>query len=88
MVEYHAAYYRVEDGWYMARVLDFPGVVTQGRTLTEARRMLRSGLQDMAEWYMADGQSFPKPNRRIRDKAAAVQEPIRLFARVKTGAAS
>ena len=29
MLEYHAAYYQVEDGWYMAQVLDFPGVVTQ-----------------------------------------------------------
>jgi len=23
MLEYHAAYYPIEDGWYMAKVLDF-----------------------------------------------------------------
>jgi hypothetical protein len=27
MLEYHAAYYEIEDGWYMAKMLDFPGVV-------------------------------------------------------------
>ena len=36
MREYHAAYYEIEDGWYMAVVMDFPGVVSQGRTLRSA----------------------------------------------------
>jgi predicted RNase H-like HicB family nuclease len=87
MLEYRAAYYQIEEGWYMGVVLDFPGVVTQGRTLTAARRMLRSALEDMADWYMEDGQPFPKPNARAKDKKAAVLEPIRLVAKAKTGAA-
>jgi predicted RNase H-like HicB family nuclease len=88
MLEYHAAFYEIEDGWYMGVVLDFPGVGTQGKTLNAARRMLRSALEDMAVWYMEDGQSFPKPNPRIKDKKAIAQESIRLFAKVKCGTAS
>jgi predicted RNase H-like HicB family nuclease len=88
MLEYHAAYYEIEDGWYMGVVLDFPGVVTQGKTLEHARRMLRSALEDMAAWYMEDGVSFPRPNPRARDKKAAVLQPIRLLAKAKVGAVS
>ncbi len=88
MLEYLAAYYLIEDGWYMGVVLDFPGVVTQGKTSNAARRMLRSALEDMAAWYMEDEKPFPKPNARAKDKKAAVLEPIRLIARAKSGAAS
>ena len=88
MLEYHAAYYRIEDGWYMGVVLDFPGVVTQGTTLNAARRMLRSALEDMADWYMEDGQAFPRPKPRAKDKKAAILEPIRLSAKAKSGVAS
>ena len=30
MLEYHAAYYEGEDGWVIAEVLDYPGVLSQG----------------------------------------------------------
>jgi predicted RNase H-like HicB family nuclease len=41
MIEYSSAYYHdPASGWYTARVLDFPGVLSQGKTLPQARRML------------------------------------------------
>ena len=49
MLQYHAAYYPIEDGWYMAKVLDFPGAVSQGRTLRSARGMIRDALRQVAE---------------------------------------
>ncbi len=49
MLEYHAAYYEIEDGWFMARVLDFPGALSQGRTLQSTRRMIRDALRGLAE---------------------------------------
>jgi predicted RNase H-like HicB family nuclease len=76
MLEYHAAYYEIEDGWYMVKVLDFPGVVSQGRTLRSARRMGRDALRSMVEWLMEDGQPLPKPNRRLRDKKAVFFEAL------------
>jgi predicted RNase H-like HicB family nuclease len=85
MLEYHAAYYPIEDGWYMARVLDFPGVVTQGRTLNSARRMLRDALREMALWNLERGEPFPRPKRKATDRKAIVLEPIRLTVRITSG---
>lgn len=86
MLEYHAAYYVIEDGWYMARVLDFPGVITQGKDLPAARRMLRDALREMSMWYLEEGRTLPRPNPRARDRKAAVQEPVRLTVRIQAGA--
>jgi predicted RNase H-like HicB family nuclease len=65
MLEYHAAYHRCGDGWYWVEVLDFPGVISQGRTLNSARRMIRDALRMMAEWYVADGKALPLPNAAV-----------------------
>ena len=63
MLEYHAAYYRLkeDDGWYAVRVLDFPGINTQGRTLREARFMVKDAIQVMVECYLDEGRRLPKP---------------------------
>jgi predicted RNase H-like HicB family nuclease len=84
MLEYHAAYYRIEQGWYLAKVLDFPGVVTQGKTLEGARRMLRDALREMAEWALEDGQSLPTPDPKSKDPRAEVVEPVRLTVRIRS----
>lgn len=86
MLKYHAAYYEIEDGWYLAEVLDFPGAISQGKTLKSARRMIRDALRVMAECYLDDGKPLPQPNPRARDRKAAFQELIPLKARFKTGA--
>ncbi len=86
MLEYHAAYYGIEDGWYMAEILDFPGVISQGRTLRSARRMIRDALRLMAECHMEDGQPLPRPNPRAKDKKAVFEEKIPLRIRIQTGA--
>jgi predicted RNase H-like HicB family nuclease len=84
MLEYHAAYYKIEDGWYMARVLDFPGTISQGRTLKSARVMIRDALKLMAECTLDLGQSLPRPNPRAKDHKAAYVEkiPLKITARV------
>jgi predicted RNase H-like HicB family nuclease len=79
MLEYRAAYYRnPKSGWYMAQVLDFPGAITQGRTLNAARRMLRDGLRLLAEYLLEEGKPLPLPKPSMKDKKADVVEPIRL----------
>ncbi len=89
MLEYKAAYYKEKDsGWFVAKVLDFPGVASQGRTLASARRMLQDALREMTEWLMEDGQPIPKPDPTLLDKQADVIEPIRLIIRVQAGAVS
>jgi predicted RNase H-like HicB family nuclease len=86
MLEYHAAYYKEESGWYVVRLLDFPGVLSQGRTLKSARRMIRDALRLMAECHIQEGQPLPKPNPRARDRRAEFSEAVRLRVRVESGA--
>lgn len=86
MIQYHAAYYEIEDGWYMARVLDFPGTITQGRTLKQARSMIRDALRQMAECTLEEGGTLPRPNPRARDKKAVFTEIIPLQIKARTGA--
>jgi predicted RNase H-like HicB family nuclease len=79
MIEYKAAYYHDPDsGWYTASVLDFPGVLSQGKTLDKARRMLRDALREMTEWLLEDGQGLPRPDPTASDPASTVIEPIEL----------
>jgi len=86
MILYTAAYYPdPKSGWYSASVLDFPGVLSQGKNLEHARRMLGDALRDMTEWYLEDGLALPKPQPGISDPEAAVLEPIELVIRARPG---
>lgn len=42
------------DGWWAAKVVEVPGVVTQGRTLAEAEENLQDALQQMLELLQED----------------------------------
>jgi predicted RNase H-like HicB family nuclease len=87
MLEYHAAYYEIEDGWYMAEVTDFPGVVSQGRTLRSARRMIRGALRLMAEWYVDEGRPLPRPDPKSKPSEGrpVFKEMIPLSFKARTG---
>jgi predicted RNase H-like HicB family nuclease len=76
VLEYHAAYYKGEDGWIVAIVLDFPGANSQGKTLLSARRMIRDALRMMAETHIEMGEALPTPNPKARDKKAIFTETI------------
>ena len=80
MLEYHAAYYKYpeDDGWYAVSLLDFPGVHTQGKTLREARLMVKDALKLMVECYLDEGKTLPKPNPNAADADAKRVETIRL----------
>ena len=43
--EYKVLYQPIEDGWIMATVPDLPGAVTQGRNLSEARKMIKEAVE-------------------------------------------
>lgn len=46
MTNYHVKV-EFDDGWYIGRVLERPGVTTQGRTLDELVEMLRDAIGAM-----------------------------------------
>ena len=51
MKHFHVAVIR-DEGWFVGRVLDRPGVTTQGRTLDELVLMLRDAIELM--WRVKD----------------------------------
>ncbi len=46
----------------VAEALDFPGAVTQGCVLTDARLMIASAMEDLAECLLEEGKPLPVPN--------------------------
>ena len=78
MLTYKAMYKFLEHGVH-AEVLDFPGTITSGDTLQEARRLLASALVDMAETALLHGEPLPQPDPSCTDPEADVEEPIHLL---------
>jgi predicted RNase H-like HicB family nuclease len=78
MVTYKAKFKFVEGGVH-GEVLDFPGVITCGDTLDEARRLLRCALVDMAETNLSLGDPLPVPDPTRSDADADIEEPIHLL---------
>jgi predicted RNase H-like HicB family nuclease len=64
MLRYHVAYYLPsgDDRMVVAEVLDFPGVLSQGFDLADARSMIASALEDIARTYLEDGKALPIPD--------------------------
>ncbi len=77
MIAYHAMYKTLQDAVH-AEVLDFPGVISVGDDLDQARRNLAAALVDMAETNLISGESLPTPNPHADDDEADLVEPIHL----------
>ncbi len=64
MLRYHVAYFlpQGDDRMVVAEVLDFPGVVSQGFDLADARVMIASALEEIAQMHLEEGKALPVPN--------------------------
>ena len=78
MLTYKAMFKFLDDGVH-GEVLDFPGTITSGRDLDEARRLLSSALVDMAETNLLLGEPLPSPNPEPSDNESDLEEPIYLI---------
>lgn len=78
MLQYHVAFYlpRGEERMVVAEVLDFPGAVSQGFDLADARDMIASALEEMAEAYLNEGKPLPTPSSAASDPDADYMELI------------
>jgi predicted RNase H-like HicB family nuclease len=78
MLRYHVAYYmpRGGDRMVVAEVLDFPGVLSQGFDLADARLMIANALEDIAQTHLEEGKALPVPNP---DATAADADLIELL---------
>lgn len=78
MLTYKAMYKFLAEGVH-GEVLDFPGVITFGLTLEEARQALADALVDMAETNLLLGEPLPQPDSTQSDPQADLEEPIHLL---------
>ena len=64
MLRYDVAFYlpRATGEMVVAEALDFPGAVTQGFDLPDARLMITSAMEDLAQCLLEEGKPLPTPN--------------------------
>jgi len=55
---YTAKYTKIEAG-YMGQLVEWPEVVTEGKTLEECREMLHDALREMITAYRQQGREIP-----------------------------
>ena len=77
MLRDHVAFYlpRTSGEMVVAEALDFPGGVTQGFDLPDARLMIASALEDLAQSLLEEGKPLPVP---ATDPSAANADLIEL----------
>jgi predicted RNase H-like HicB family nuclease len=64
VLRYHVAYYlpRAGEKMVVAEALDFAGAVSQGFDLADARLMISSAMEDLAQLLLEEGKPLPRPN--------------------------
>ena len=55
---YTAKYTKIESG-YMGQLVEWPEVVTEGKTFEDCRRSLKDALHEMVLAYQQMGKEFP-----------------------------
>lgn len=55
---YTAVYSKVKTG-YMGQIVEWPEVVTEGKTIEECRSMLEDAIREMIQAYRQQGKKIP-----------------------------
>ena len=86
MLRYHVAFSlpKAAGEMVVAEALDFPGAVTQGFDLADARLMIASALEDLAQALLEEGKPLPTPNPDSSAPAADLVELVPLSVHVGT----
>ena len=86
MLRYHVAFYlpRAGERMVVAEALDFPGAVTQGFDLADARLMISSAMEDLGQLLLEEGKPLPLPNPDAFAPDAALIELLPLSIEVGT----
>jgi predicted RNase H-like HicB family nuclease len=80
MLRYHVAFYlpRGTDRMVVAEALDFPGAVSQGFDLADARLMIASAIRELAEALLEEGKPLPLPAPEVSAPDADLIELVPL----------
>lgn len=86
VLRYHVAFYlpRGENRMVVAEALDFPGALSQGFDLADARRMIAAAIQELASVLLEQGQPLPQPRTDVEAPDADLIELIPLTVEVGT----
>ena len=73
MLRYHVAFYlpRAAGEMVVAEAIDFPGAVSQGFDLPDARLMIASAMEDLAQLLLEQGEPLPRPDSAASAENAA-----------------
>jgi predicted RNase H-like HicB family nuclease len=72
MEGFTAIYERTEDGWWVVSVPEIPGAHSQGRTLEEAREMIKDAVRLLLEVRREDAE------QEAAGKEDVVREPLEI----------
>ena len=80
MLRYHIAFYlpKAAGEMVVAEALDFPGAVTQGFDLPDARLMIASALEDLTQLLREEGRPLPVPCEEVHTPDADLIELVPL----------
>src|SRR5512142_1603213 len=84
MLRYLVAFYlpHAPGEMVVAEALDFPGAVSQGFDLPDARLMIASALEDLAQVLLEQGKPLPVPREDVQTPDADLIEilPLSVYA--------
>ena len=80
MLRYHVAFYlrHAPGEMVVGEALDFPGAVTQDFDLQDARLMIASALEDLAQAMLEEGKALPVPSDDAQSSDADLIELVPL----------
>ncbi len=80
MLRYHVAFYlpQAPGEMVVAEALDFRGALTQGFDLPDARLMIASALEDLAQALLEEGKPIPVPSANVQSAGADLIELVPL----------
>jgi hypothetical protein len=80
MLQFHVAFFlpKVPGEMVVVEALDFPGAVTQGFDLSDARLMMASALEDLAQLLLEGGKPLPVPAKDVTCPDADLIELVPL----------
>jgi predicted RNase H-like HicB family nuclease len=70
MEKFTAIYGKTEDGWWVVSVPEIPGAVSQGRTLEEAREMIKDAVRLLLEVRQEEAEKEFDGKEVIREELA------------------
>lgn len=75
MLRYRIAFYlpRTAGEMVVAEALDFPGAATQGFDLADARLMIASAMEDLAQCLLEEGKPLPTPDQDATSDADLIE---------------